>query len=239
MMEPLHFVKQYIYLDNADSTNTHAKFLTDISDGGLTVIRAAKQRGGRGRSGKAYFSDHSGGLWVSIIAPIADISEHFSHNRAISLAILASLKDIYNTAPVSIKWPNDIYWKDKKITGILLENTLSNPNVIIIGFGINVNIAADDFPEDLRPFATSALIETGREFSLDGMLSYILKSYQQYINSSKEAVHKLYLDNLYKKGHPATVDGYAGIFTAVEPDGRLRLQTAGGDMFFLTGALKI
>ncbi|MDR2579180.1 MAG: biotin--[acetyl-CoA-carboxylase] ligase [Chitinispirillales bacterium] len=235
--------RRYIYLDEVDSTNTYAKSLakplTDFSDGGqLLIIRAGKQSGGRGRGDKAFFSNHQGGLWASIIAPISDISKHFEHNRAVSLAILESLKKIDSTAPISIKWPNDIYWGGKKVTGVLLENSPENPNVIIIGFGVNVNISNDDLPKDLRERATSVLIETGREQSLDQLLGDIISGYQKYINIDPPAVHKLYSSHLYKKGHAAIVDGHAGTFVIVELDGRIALDTARGRVFCHSGTLQ-
>jgi BirA family biotin operon repressor/biotin-[acetyl-CoA-carboxylase] ligase len=242
--------KKYIYLDGVDSTNNYAKSLAESirnspDNDELLVIRAKRQSGGRGRGDKTFFSDHQGGLWVSIIAPISDISKHFEHNRAISLAILESLKKIggginscYDGAPVSIKWPNDIYWGDKKVTGILLENSPENPNVIIIGFGINVNIAGNDFPKDLRERATSVLIEIGREHSLEPMLEDIVSGYQKYINDNRSAAHKLYLTYLYKKGHPAIVNEHTGTFVTVEPDGRIVLDTAQGRVFCCSGTLQ-
>lgn len=200
---------RYIFLDEADSTNNYAKSTKDFPNDKLTVIRAGRQTGGRGRGGKSFFSNHAGGLWVSIVTPVNDISTHFKHNRAISLAILESLKNITGKdTQVLIKWPNDIYVNDKKITGILLENIHDNPNMLIIGFGINVNTGIDDFPEGLRDSATSVLMETGREIPLDLLLDDVISKYCKYAdNGDQAAVHELYCNNLYKRGCLSVVDG--------------------------------
>jgi BirA family biotin operon repressor/biotin-[acetyl-CoA-carboxylase] ligase len=229
-----------VLLDEVDSTNNYAKSLYEVPDDKLLVIRAKKQGRGRGRGDNTFFSDHAGGLWVSIVTPISDISTHFEHNRAVSLAILESLRNIEENAPVSIKWPNDIYWGDKKIAGILLENIQQNPNALLIGFGLNVNIEKDSFPKDLCGIATSALIETGRKHpSLDKLLDDIMMGYVWYRDDDQAAVHKLYSDNLYKKGQPASLDGHEGIFAAVEPDGHLRLDDGSGrTMRFTSGTLR-
>ncbi|MCL2182771.1 MAG: biotin--[acetyl-CoA-carboxylase] ligase [Chitinispirillia bacterium] len=230
---------QYIYIDSVDSTNNYAKSVKNLSGGQLTVLRAGRQTGGRGRGDHRFFSDHAGGLWASIITPISDISAHFEHNRAISLAILESLKGTAgSSAPITIKWPNDIYWGDRKITGILLENVPDNPDVMVIGFGINVNIGANDFPDYLRGAVTSVLIETGREAPQDRMLEDIVNGYRQYLNSDDQAiVHKIYSGNLYRRGHRATVGSHTGKFITVEIDGRLRLETGHGDVLCSSGTL--
>lgn len=206
----------------------------------MTIIRAARQTNGRGRGEKNFFSGHPGGLWVSIVTPISDISTHFEHNRAISLAIHDSLKSIAgDKTPITIKWPNDIYWGDRKITGILLENIPDKPNVMIIGFGININIGIDDFPKHLRSHATSTLIETGHEVSPDQLLEEIINEYRQYLNSDDPAVvHKLYSGYLYKRGAKAVVNQYIGKFITVDMDGRLRLEVDGKDVLLPSGALQ-
>jgi BirA family biotin operon repressor/biotin-[acetyl-CoA-carboxylase] ligase len=231
---------RHIYLNEVDSTNTYAKSLNGLSDGELTIIRAGRQTGGRGRNDTSFFSDHPGGLWVSIVTPISDISTHFEHNRAISLAILESLKSIAGRdAPITIKWPNDIYWGNRKITGILLENISNNPNVMIIGFGINVNMGIDDFPGHLRDHVTSVRIETGHEVPPEPLLEDVINGYRQYLDNDDPAVvHKLYSGNLYRRGARAVVNQYIGKFITVDMDGRLRLEMDNGDVLLPSGTLR-
>jgi BirA family biotin operon repressor/biotin-[acetyl-CoA-carboxylase] ligase len=232
-----------ILLDAVESTNGYAKTL--LRDGGrcdeATVIRAIRQSDGRGRNGKPFFSDHAGGLWVSLIAPIADISAHFEHNRAISLAIRTALLECQAASgvwvPVSIKWPNDVYWGERKIAGVMLENSTQTPNALIIGFGVNVNIAMDDFPGGLRGRATSAMVETGEEYVLDAVLERILREYEFIIKHGPGGAHSVYTGNLYKKGQQAAVGRHRGTFVTVEIDGRLRLDTAEGPMLLSSGTL--
>jgi BirA family biotin operon repressor/biotin-[acetyl-CoA-carboxylase] ligase len=240
-IENLDFIEQYLYLEEIDSTNSYAKELKNFPKSGLFVIRAVKQSGGRGRREKTFFSEHSGGLWVSIIAPVTDISEHFIYNRALSLAICETLKSIdpSHNDKISIKWPNDIYWKDRKIAGILLENMPATQNAIIAGFGLNINILVEDFPVELRQSATSILIETGQTQSLDRLLERILESYWNFSHDNRQSsVHERYTKNLYKKGCPAVVDSRQGTFLTVEVDGQLRLKTSNGDVLCSSGTLR-
>jgi len=227
-----------IVLDKIDSTNSYAKSLKDF-DGKLTVIRAYRQTAGRGRSGNAFFSDSPGGLWVSIIAPITDISTHFTHNRAISIAIFEALINPHREdPPITIKWPNDIYWGDRKVAGILLENIPGRTDALIIGFGVNVNMAVDTFPEHLRDKATSVWIETGRDRSTDDMLDDIVGRYRYYADDDPAAAHRTYCNSLYKKGCRAAVGQHTGTFVTVEIDGRLRLDTNHGTELLASGTLR-
>lgn len=77
-------------------------------------------------------------------------------------AALSPLLD--DPSPLWIKWPNDLYFHDKKLGGILSEGVLSGPRLdaVIVGIGLNINLAADQLPEALAPLATSLLIETGQ-----------------------------------------------------------------------------
>ncbi|GBU20907.1 biotin--[acetyl-CoA-carboxylase] synthetase [Fibrobacteres bacterium R8-0-B4] len=231
---------KHILLDEIDSTNNYAKSVSGIPDDEITVIRAIRQSCGRGRNDAPFFSDHAGGLWVSLIAPIADISAHFEHNRAISLAIRTALLECMPSgdAPVSIKWPNDIYCGERKIAGVLLENTPQKPNTLIIGFGINVNIPQDDFPSSLHKTTTSVLMEIGEEYVLDALLDRVLREYEFIIKHGPKGAHAVYAGNLYKKGCPAAVGPHSGTFVTVEIDGRLRLDTAQGSMLLSSGSLR-
>ena len=241
-IENLQFIEEFFSLEEIDSTNSFAKNLKKIPETGLFVIRAQKQSRGRGRRDKTFFSNHTGGLWISIVAPVISISEHFVHNRAVSLAICETLKNInpLYDKKISIKWPNDIYWGNCKIAGVLLENTPGIQTAIIAGFGLNVNIPTGDFPEELRQSATSVLIETGQKQPPDALLERILTAYWNFSRASdQQSVHERYTQNLYKKGSRAAVGSLNGTFLTVEPDGRLRMRTEQGDVLCSSGTLAL
>jgi BirA family biotin operon repressor/biotin-[acetyl-CoA-carboxylase] ligase len=84
--------------------------------------------------------------------------------------------------PVKIKWPNDILVRNRKIAGILTEVSTGMDAVdyMVVGLGLNVNIAADDFPEAIRPEATSILVETGVPFSRSLLLRRYLENFEYY-----------------------------------------------------------
>jgi len=240
IIKKLDFVENYLCFEEIESTNSFAKELKTFPSSGLIVIRALKQSGGRGRREKTFFSNHGGGLWISMVTPVKSISEHFIYNRALSLAVCETLKNINPqiNEKIKIKWPNDIYFGDRKIAGMLLENISHNPNVIIAGLGLNVNIMPEDFPAQLRKSATSILIETGQILPVDTLLERILTAYWQFSkNGDMKNLHEQYVENLYKKGYDALVDSQQGKFLTVEEDGQLRMQTTRGDLLRSGGTL--
>lgn len=233
----LHFVERFYSYPVADSTNEIARNLEKHPQNGLFVVQADRQTAGRGRRGNSYFSDSTGGLWVSLITPSTNISAHFLHNRALSLAIYETIKEYDRNAPLYIKWPNDIYWADKKICGILLETHKVYTDTLIIGFGLNVNLKQEDFPPELVQRASSLQIETGRPFPLSDLLRKIINQYHTQLSLDTENVHEHYVHCLYKKGSAVEIDGKAGFFESVEIDGRLRLKQSDHTILIHSGTL--
>jgi len=237
-LHDLSFVERFYTFTAIDSTNIFAKNLSVFPRSGIFVIQSDRQHKGKGRQGNTFFSDVKGGLWVSLVVPVDDIGTHFTNNRALSIAICDSLRQFFPEAPVKIKWPNDIYWNVKKICGILLENIPGRNDMLIIGFGLNVNLKDLDFPSDLLPIATSYRIETGRIISLGDLLRCILLRFRSNQEQPAQAVHEKYTGLLYMKGEPADIDGEKGIFRTVGIDGSLQLETPEGIKHIRSGTLR-
>jgi BirA family transcriptional regulator, biotin operon repressor / biotin---[acetyl-CoA-carboxylase] ligase len=237
----LSFVDRLYHFLSLDSTNTFAKSITDISNDKLTVIIADRQTKGRGQKGNSFFSDHPSGLWCTIIQPIADITTHFTYNRAISLAItssLASQSSGIQSKDIAIKWPNDVYWGNKKICGILLESHPSSARHIIIGFGLNVNLSINDFPQELQDSATSILIETKQRLEIHLILLSILENYWQWTKAKSQDAHAVYHKWLYRLGSNACINNQNGIFEKVLVDGQAVIVIDGKETLFSSGPLR-
>lgn len=232
----LTFVERFYSLPSTASTNDVARSLVHRPKSGIYCIQADRQPSGRGRRGGTYFSDHPGGLWVSLVVPVPDISQHFVYNRAISLAILLSLEQCGKSKPVTIKWPNDIYWGEKKVCGILLENHPVHENTLIIGFGINVNMEQADFPAELEQIATSVLMETGKKCALTALLRTILKQFMIIASAEIDKVHTAYSARLFGKGKRISINDITGIYTSVAVDGTLLLSIDGQVVQVSTGS---
>ncbi|MDP4187625.1 MAG: biotin--[acetyl-CoA-carboxylase] ligase, partial [Bacteroidota bacterium] len=125
-----------------DSTNYFAMNLAMKPDTEeFTVVWADEQTSGRGEGNNFWESEAGKNLTFSIILKpcFLKIEQQFFLSKAISLAIANFLQPI--AGHISVKWPNDIYWKNKKICGILIENIVEQ-NIIrnsIAGIGLNIN----------------------------------------------------------------------------------------------------
>lgn len=144
--------------ESVESTNvTAVQYALDGADEG-TVIVADQQQGGRGRM-KRVWSSPLGGLWFSIILRPKIDPEHVAQVTMVAgIAVAKVLRKLYENDIISIKWPNDLLVRNKKVCGILSEmqlNTEGNVDYVVVGIGINVNVDYDDFPTELKGTAAS------------------------------------------------------------------------------------
>lgn len=144
------------------STNDHARELAEEGADHGEVVIAESQTGGRGRRGRPWISPPRLNAYFSAI-----LRPDLPPARAPELTLLASVAicDALRQAdvPAVIKWPNDVLVGERKIAGILTE-LASEPERVrwaVVGIGVNVNAAVEDFPPELREIATSVLIERG------------------------------------------------------------------------------
>jgi len=202
----------------------------------MFVIHADAQTKGRGQRGNSFFSGE-GGLYATIVCPLSDIELHFVLNRAVSLAIIDAMDARAPRAPVSIKWPNDILWADRKICGILLESLTRSGRHLAVGFGININTPADAFPPGIRNSATSLSIETGAQFGAGELLADICMRFQSNCAAPSGQAHGHYRERLYKIGAPIRINDQSGIFETVLEDGRLCMKRACINEYFSSGPM--
>jgi len=134
-----------------DSTNDRARELALAGASSGTVVVAAEQTAGRGRTGRTWSAPASSALLCSaILRPLE------AHHALLPLAVpLAVCEAAEALAPVEcqVKWPNDVWLGERKLAGILIE--ARPPEWAIIGVGLNLTIPDDGFPDDLRWAATS------------------------------------------------------------------------------------
>ena len=223
-----------IKLDAIDSTNSFLKNLSlNSALENLTVVVTKKQSKGRGQQESSWISEPYKNLTFSVFISLNDVK--IIHRRylnfAISLAIYTVLFD-KKISKLSIKWPNDILSANKKICGILIENTFFGDKIksAIVGIGLNVN--QEIFPNSL-PNVTSLKLETSIASDLDVLLNDILIELQNNIKllESKyfHLLEKQYLDVLYKKNIPTMFKNskdeiFMGIISGVSDDGNLQIQ---------------
>ena len=145
------------YKPETKSTQTDAKEGIEAGNKGNTLYLSTCQTAGRGRVQRPYNSPSQGGIYMSLhIQPNLPYEKLPSYTLLVAAAVCKAIKNL-TMIEVDIKWVNDIYFKNKKIAGILTEAMTSvetgSVTDVIIGLGINFSIA--DFPEDLKEKAGS------------------------------------------------------------------------------------
>lgn len=193
------------------------------------------QTAGKGQPGNSWESENGKNLLFSILLypENIQINKQFILSQLTCLAIKKVL-DKY-TDNISIKWSNDIYWKEKKICGILIENSLIRDKIgqCIIGIGLNIN---QEIFTSNAPNPVSLKQITGKEMECDKILFDIRNELIiLYKNLDFEKIQQEYHQNLYRKEgfHPytdtTTKEKFLARIEKVEPDGKLILITENGE----------
>ena len=204
-MNTIFIGKNLIEVEKVDSTNSYMVRLHEenpLFEG--TLVIAKHQGQGRGQRGTTWESEPGKNLTLSLFLQPGFLPTHeqFLLNKMISLGVMELISSVC-TSDVKIKWPNDIYVGDKKIAGILIENSVFGNKIqyTIVGIGINVN--QEKFsPDLLNP--TSLKLIAGVRFDLARCLSqlcfYIEKRYIQLKSNRITEIDKDYLNALYQLG---------------------------------------
>lgn len=194
---------RFIVKNSLESTNSYAKEILSSGEGiDRTVIVAESQTKGRGQHTNKWESEDGKNLTFSILYIPEDIPafQQFYLSRAIALGVADYLSE--KLSNVSIKWPNDIYVNEKKIAGILIENTIMGANISSAICGIGININQEKFISD-APNPVSLKQITGEEYSLEDELIALIKSiekrYSLLENYELEQLDKDYNNKLFRK----------------------------------------
>jgi BirA family transcriptional regulator, biotin operon repressor / biotin---[acetyl-CoA-carboxylase] ligase len=180
--------RSIVHFDSIDSTNSKAKQLADSAEADGTIIISEEQTNGRGRLGRSWVSPKYKGIWMSII-----LKPDLNPMEAVKLTQIAAASLVLASGELGVKtfvkWPNDIVMNHKKVCGILTEMSaeLTRINYVIVGIGINVNIDEADFPEDIKPIATSLKVETKASVNRKELVGKILSNFENlYLKFIKE-----------------------------------------------------
>lgn len=194
-----------IKLLEVDSTSSYLKNLTSKSEPlpEGTVIMAENQFAGRGQQENIWHTEAGKNLTFSLLLKpkFLAITKQFYLNMAVSSAIYKSMRNFLPTN-LTVKWPNDIFYQNKKLGGILIENAIVG-NVIknsIIGIGLNIN--QQKFPSVIAKKAISAYQILQQDVNLEELLvdicSNLESNYLQLKTGNYTFLKQAYVDKLYK-----------------------------------------
>jgi len=205
-----------------DSTNSRARELAEAGAPGGTVVTAAEQTAGRGRQGRSWTAPAGGALLYSaIVRPLE--RRHGLLPLAAAVAACEAAEALEEVECV-IKWPNDIWVDGRKLAGILIE-ARPQDGWAVIGVGLNLAIAAEEFPAELRETATSLTsvptAEAARS-ALDERLG-------DWVDAEPDAVLPAWEERDALRGREVSWEAGSGIADGVSATGDLLVLTAGGD----------
>jgi BirA family biotin operon repressor/biotin-[acetyl-CoA-carboxylase] ligase len=237
----------FIELQSVDSTNNYALGLVHagMAQHGMAIF-GHEQVAGKGQRGRVWSTEKNANIQLSIVVdpcPLA-VTDQFRLSMCAALAIHEIFKN-YAGDETRIKWPNDLYWQDRKAGGVLIESvvtgeqaTIGNPQSAIhnwkwavIGIGININQTS--FPSEL-PNPVSLKQITGKHFDtvelakeLCGLMD---KYFRLLLNDGFNTIHELYNLSLYKKDQKVKLKKNTRVFEAtiqsVLASGQLVVQHA-------------
>ena len=219
-----------LWLPACASTNSEAQalILQNRASEGCTVITDF-QTAGRGQRGNQWQGAPAENLMLSVVwqPTFLAATEQFRLSQAVALGVHDWAGTLLGPDPkLKLKWPNDLYYADQKLGGILIENSLSGSKIqySIIGIGLNINQQALALPT-----ATSFALLTGRAYDRAALAARLLecleRRYLQLRAGQVGTLRRDYLQALYRyqETHPFVIDGQtvSGQIVGVEEDGRL------------------
>jgi BirA family biotin operon repressor/biotin-[acetyl-CoA-carboxylase] ligase len=235
---------EVITLDVCDSTNNYLKIHYDeLKDKLPVMVTTACQTSGRGRENRTWVSPKGKGLYSSFGFSLEGSKNlHFLPLIA-GISVIETLKEI-GDIEAGLKWPNDVLYNDKKIAGILIENTIFDNHIYCItGIGINLNHMIDDFPGELAQTAISLKMITGSTYkynaeTINPLLADIFFNWLEMLNNNQEKKGKIIetanrYSRFLKEREIQFVNNNQitrGIFKGVNSDGGLILGSKEGSI---------
>ncbi|HID65498.1 MAG TPA: biotin--[acetyl-CoA-carboxylase] ligase [Aquificaceae bacterium] len=226
-----------LWLKETDSTQNRLKEW-NVKYG--TVIVADYQSQGRGRLGRKWISQE-GGLYFSFLEDPNNFPSLIEIPLVVGYSIATSLEKLTGVS-FSLKWPNDIYYRNKKLSGILCE---LYKNKLVVGIGINVN--QEKVPEEIKDRATTLRLITGKEWNRREVLLKILENIEKDLDLFRKRGFKAFKEKVEKKlsfiGKEVKVIGgekeIRGKFIGISSRGGALILTDEGLREFLSGDLSL
>ena len=196
-----------LHFDEINSTNVYLyDKMAENADIADTVVVAAHQTAGRGMDKNRWESEAEKNLLFSIALNVnyLEAENQFKISQAVSVAIVDTLSQFVDNQRLFIKWPNDIYFDDKKLAGMLVQNTIEGRmmGVTIIGIGLNVNQI--EFSKDL-PNPISLKMISGKDYDLENLLNLLVTNIKASLESlrfeeNKREINQKYILKSYRFG---------------------------------------
>jgi BirA family biotin operon repressor/biotin-[acetyl-CoA-carboxylase] ligase len=197
-----------MYIKTTNSTNSLMKEMLAKGEWpeGERFLYTGYQTAGRGQTGNSWESEADKNLLCSILLPPRQ--NLFELNVAVSVAVHKLIRSVLcqakpvcalsGEAGLSIKWPNDIYFGDKKVAGILIENAIIGNEIKYSIAGIGLNVNQTTFVSN-APNPVSLKQITGKEYDIERLMRLLFETVQSVLNEPEEAIWTYYKAHLYRR----------------------------------------
>ena len=193
---------KYIHLEQIDSTNAYLQRLQSECDIRKWVVSADMQTAGKGMGSNSWESEVGKNLTFSLALDVSFLpaEKQFLLSEAVPLGIVEVLDKLLPVEKLSIKWPNDIYYENRKLAGILINSTIkaNMMDISIIGIGLNVNqMQFQDWPT--HPISLKLI--TGKGYALQPLLEQIAEHIiikVEQLKADPTTIEQDYLKRLFR-----------------------------------------
>ncbi|NGZ03067.1 MAG: biotin--[acetyl-CoA-carboxylase] ligase [Nitrospira sp. WS238] len=221
------------------STNKKACALAQQGAAHGTVVLAECQSGGHGRHGRHWFSPPGCNIYCSTIvraeAQKLPLTQRLPWTPLLSALAVAEAVRQMTTISLTLKWPNDLLLDERKVGGILCESVFqtSGDPTIIIGIGLNVNLAREDFPDELRPIAASLAEISVQPIDRNRLVAQVLLELEQcldeFLSNGSSRLRQAYLTRCATLGRQVLIrftsqEQILGIAEGIAADGALQVR---------------
>ena len=194
-----------MYIDETHSTSSLLRETYVDSLPHLFTIRTDFQTAGRGQAGNSWESEKGKNLLFSTLLryPEVEAADQWRLSMLVAVAVREAITSILSPlaprlSPITIKWPNDIYYNDQKLVGILIENTLSGRQIAYTIAGVGINVNQIKWLSD-APNPVSMKQITGEEYDVEKLLNAFLEAIQRWETASTEQLREEYIKHLYRR----------------------------------------
>lgn len=248
---PFNFpqIDSFQHFESIDSTNAEGIRFILKHPGKNAIIVADGQTAGRGRQQRPWLSPPGKGLWWSIVLGQPQWIPPNPHLLSLYAGLVTrSVLNEWTSAPIRLKWPNDIYVNGKKISGVLIESKWqgNTPLCYIIGIGINLFQEPEDFSPETQKHATALgrqplLKEIHRPDMLASMVDYFFKNWD-LLSQPEELIktwyeHALWIDE--KVEIRGSAQPISGLFRGINAEGHALIDTADGLKTVVAGDISL
>ena len=222
---------KYVHLEQIDSTNAYLQRQQTEADIRNWVVSADEQTAGKGMGSNGWESEVGKNLTFSLALDMGFLpaERQFLLSEAVAGGLIQALDTLLPAEKLHIKWPNDIYYENHKLAGILINSTIkaNMMDISIIGIGLNINqMQFQDWPT--HPISLKQI--TGKEYDLQPLLEQVAESIYnkvEVLKTTPTAIEQAYLKRLfhYRTWADYEVDGKVLrlFMTGIDPFGRLML----------------